>query len=127
MSQLGDIGVGQLGYLLFTSFTIPLIGIHIAKQSWRAMFFVPPAITFVVLIFMWLNVKNHPEEAGYSIPHDDDEHGTNVEEKLPVSYVFKKIASNPLAWINAGAYFCTGFVRTATVAWWTKYMFDRWS
>ena len=126
MIQLGDIGVGQLGFLLFTGFAIPIIGVHVAKQNWRAMFFVPPAITLLVLIFMWLTVKNHPEEAGYTIPHEDDEHGTNMEEKLALGYVFKKIASNPIAWINAGAYFCTGFVRTAVVSWWTKYMFDQW-
>jgi len=126
MIQLGDVGVGQLGFLLFNGFAIPLIGLHIAKQNWRSMFFVPPAITFVVLIFMWLSVKNHPEEAGYSIPHDDDEHAHDLEHSLPISYVFKKIASNPITWINAFAYFCTGFVRTGTVNWWTKYMDDRW-
>ncbi len=126
MIQLGDVGVGQLGYLLLNGFAITWLGIHVAKQSWRSMFFVPPAITLVIVVLMWLNVKNHPEEAGYSIPHDDDEHGTDIEQKLPLGYVFKKIASNPIAWINAGAYFCTGFVRAATVAWWTKYMADRW-
>ena len=126
MIQLGDVGVGQLGAILLTGFAVPLIGIHFAKQNWRSMFFVPPAITLVVLVLMYLMVKNHPEEAGYSIPHDDDEHGKDVEQKLPMGYVFRKIASNPIAWVNAFAYFCTGFVRTATVAWWTKYMFDKW-
>jgi sugar phosphate permease len=127
MIQLGDVGVGQLGWLLLTGFTIPLLGIVIHKQDWRSMFVVPPAILAVILVFMWFNVKNHPEEAGYTIKHDDDEHGTDVEAKLPLSYVFMKIASNPLAWVNAAAYFCTGFVRTATVNWWTKYMHDQWT
>jgi OPA family glycerol-3-phosphate transporter-like MFS transporter len=127
MIQLGDIGVGALGKILLAGFAIPILGVSIAHQNWRSMFFVPPAITLVVVVLMWLTVKNHPEEAGYSIPHDDDVHGGgDIDAKLPMSYIFKKIASNPIAWINAGAYFCTGFVRTATVAWWTKYMFDRW-
>ena len=51
----------------------------VAHWGWRAMFFVPPAITFVILILMWLNVKNHPEETGYTIPHDDDEKPPRVE------------------------------------------------
>lgn len=126
MIQLGDAGVGLLGKLLLVGFTVPLLGVTIAQQNWRSMFFVPPAITLVGLVLMWLMVKNHPEEVGHSIPHDDDEHGKDMEQTLPMRYVFVKIAGNPIAWINAGAYFCTGFVRTAVVAWWTKYMFDQW-
>ena len=126
MIQLGDLGVGQLGGLLLAGFSIPVIGWTLAKQDWRSMFFVPPAILLVILALMWLNVKEHPEHTGYSIPHDDDAHGKDVEQKLSMGYVFKTIAGNALAWVNAGAYFCTGFVRTATVVWWTKYMFDQW-
>ena len=127
MIQLGDVGVGFLGQILLAGFAIPILGIYVARQDWRAMFFVPPAITLLVLVFMWMAVKNNPEEAGYTIPHDDDEHGGgDIDQKLPIGYVFRRIASNPIAWINAGAYFCTGFVRTATVAWWTKYMDNRW-
>src|SRR2546423_5116159 len=66
MIQLGAIGVGSLGKYLLIGFTIPLLGIVIHQQNWRAMFFVPPIIIFVITILMWLNVKNHPEEAGYS-------------------------------------------------------------
>src|SRR5205823_538095 len=62
----------------------------------------------------------------YHIPHADDTHGGNIEQKLPISYVFKRIATTPLAWINAGAYFCTGFVRKATVAWWALYLARQW-
>src|SRR5207248_11341047 len=56
-----------------------------------------------------------------------DEHGGgNVDDKLPLSYVFKKIASNALAWINAGAYFCTGFVRRSIELWWVLYLAKQW-
>ncbi|MEA2709620.1 MAG: transporter, family, glycerol-3-phosphate transporter [Phycisphaerales bacterium] len=128
MIQLGAIGVGKLGGYLLIGFTIPIIGMTIAKQNWRSMFFVPPAILFVILIIMWMNVKNHPEEAGYTIPHDDDEHGAgNINEKLPLAYVFKKIAGNAIAWINAGAYFCTGFVRRAVESWWVLYLVSAWA
>jgi len=37
--------------------------------------------------------------------------------------IFKKITSNRIVWIVAGAYFCTGFVRTAIAARWV-FVFD---
>jgi sugar phosphate permease len=126
MIQLGTVGIGKLGSFLLTGFTVPILMIAVPRLGWRSMFFVPPAILFVVLVLMWVNVKNHPEEAGFTISHDDDEHGTDMETKLPLAYVFKKIAGNWLAWVNAFAYFCTGFVRRAMEFWWVKYMFDVW-
>lgn len=128
MIQLGAIGVGELGRLLLVGFTIGAIGLVVHKQSWRSMFFVPPAILLVILFFTMFMVKNHPEEAGYKIRHDDDEHGGgDIHEKLPLGYVFKKIASNYMAWLNAGAYFCTGFVRRAVEAWWVLYLVKQWN
>ena len=129
MIQLGAIGVGKLGKYLLIGFTIPIIGFTVAQQNWRSMFFVPPAILFVILLLMWINVKNHPEEAGFSIPHDDDAegaYGAGGNEKLSLWYVFKKIAGNVIAWLNAGAYFCTGFVRRAVESWWVLYLVSVW-
>src|SRR5437764_2063430 len=56
MIQLGAIGVGLLGKYLLIGFTVSVFGyalFHFPKQNWRAMFFVPSAIIFVVLILMW--------------------------------------------------------------------------
>jgi MFS transporter, OPA family, glycerol-3-phosphate transporter len=126
MIQLGAIGVGQLGGLLLLGFSIPLIGLTMGKQSWRMLFFVPPVILLIIVVLMWLNVKNHPEQAGYRIQHDDEAATDVPGERLPLSYVFLKIVSNPFAWVNAGAYFCTGFVRRAIEAWWVVYLLQTW-
>lgn len=126
MIQLGAIGVGELGKVLLLGLTIGGIVI-LHRHGWRSMFFVPPAILFGIVVLAWLNVKNHPEETGYTIPHDDDAHGGgNIHEKLPLGYVFRKIAGNSMAWLNAGAYFCTGFVRRAVEAWWVLYLAKQW-
>src|SRR5207244_4864715 len=45
---------------------------------------------------------------------------------MPLAYVLRKIGSNLLAWINAGAYFCTGFVRRAIEAFWVLYLAKQW-
>jgi OPA family glycerol-3-phosphate transporter-like MFS transporter len=127
MIQLGAITVGQLGHLLTVGVAIGGL-VLLPKMGWRAMFFIPPLILLAILVVAWLNVKNNPEEAGYSIPHDDDEHGgSNIHEKLPLGYVFRKIASSWVAWVNALAYFCTGFVRRAVEAWWVVYLLKQWS
>ena len=127
MIQVGAITVNQLGSLLLVGLTIGGITL-IPKMGWRSMFFIPPAMLLMILVLAWLNVKNHPEEAGYSIAHQDDEHGgSNIHEKLPLGYIFRKIASSWIAWVNALAYFCTGFVRRAVESWWVIYMLKQWT
>lgn len=128
MIQLGQFVVNWLSAVLLTgavafgAWTL----FTFQKLDWRMMFFVPTGIIAVLALLMWLNVKNHPEEAGYSIAHEDDEHASNPQQSLPLREVRTAILSNPLAWINAGAYMCTGFVRRAYDFWWAKYMFEQW-
>jgi len=128
MIQLGAIGVGFLGKALATGIAVPLIFFTLTMPAlnWRYMFFVPPAITLIIIILMNLTVKDHPEEAGYRIVHDDEATDDDPHEKLKIRDVFVAITSNPIAWINACAYFCTGFVRTGINAWWVVYLLDVW-
>lgn len=129
MIQLGQMGVNQLSSGLLSGFSLTIFGVTIfsvAAQNWRMMFIIPPAILFVILIAAWFNVKNHPEEAGFSIRHEEDAHQEKPNERLATSFVLKTIVSNPLIWINAGAYFCTGFVRRGYDYWWVKYLVEEW-
>ncbi len=128
MIQLGAISVGILGKMLATGFAIPLIffTITVPEVNWRYMFFVPPAITFIIIILMNLTVANHPEDAGFRIVHDDEEHDDDPFAKVPMTEVFVRITSNYIVWVVAGAYFCTGFVRTAVNSWWVIYLLDEW-
>lgn len=129
MIQMGQIGVNQLSGLLLSGFSLAVFGVTIwtvAKQNWRVMFVVPPILLAIILVMMWFNVANHPEEAGYRIRHEDDAEGEDPSVKLPFWTVFVRIASNPLIWANAGAYMCTGFVRRAYDFWWAKYLDNVW-
>jgi len=129
MIQLGAIGVGFLGKGLAAGFAVPLIffTITIPALDWRYMFFVPPAITFIIIILMNFTVQNHPEEAGFRVIHDDESHDDDPHQLHLLRDVFIKITSNPIAWINAGAYFCTGFVRKAIALWWVVYLLEVWN
>ncbi|MFQ5491697.1 MAG: MFS transporter [Phycisphaerae bacterium] len=129
MINLGQMGVGQLAPLLATGFAVPLIffTLTVPQLDWRYMFIVPPAITAIIVVLMNLTVANHPEEAGYRIVHDDEEADDNPHEHIHLAEVFKKITSNPIVWIVAGAYFCTGFVRSAIFAWYAIYLKEVWA
>lgn len=129
MINLGQTGVGQLATLLATGFSVPLIFYTITapQLDWRYMFIVPPAIVVIIIILMNLTVKNHPEEAGYRIVHDDEDPNDDPHVHIHIAEVFRKITSNSIVWIVAGAYFCTGFVRSAIFAWYAIYLKEAWS
>ena len=77
---------------------------------------------------MYIAVRNNPEEAGYHIEHakDEDHADADHEQKIPLGVVFKTIARKPMVWVTAGAYFCTGVVRTAQFGWWVVYFKREW-
>jgi len=129
MINLGQMGVGKLGGLLATGFSVPLIfyTITIPTLDWRYMFIIPPVVVVIIIILMNLMAKNHPEEAGYRVVHDDEDPDDDPQATVHLGHVFRKITSNPVVWIVAGAYFCTGFVRAAIYDWFTTYMSDTWS
>jgi len=129
MINLGQMGVGKLGGLLATGFSVPLIfyTITVPTLDWRYMFIIPPAVVVIVVILMNLIAKNHPEETGYRIVHDEESSDDDPHAHIQLGEVFRKITSNPVIWIVAGAYFCTGFVRAAIYDWFTIYMDEVWS
>ncbi len=128
MINLGQTGVGQLAPMLAKGFAVPLIffTITVPHLDWRYMFIIPPCIVLIVIVLMNLAVKNHPEEAGYYVAHDEDEACADPHEKIQLREVFIRIASNPIVWIVAGAYFCTGFVRAAIYGWYAIYLKETW-
>ncbi len=128
MIQLGQITIFTLGPLLLAGVSISLIFVtlRIPADDWRWLFWIPPILVGVVVIFMYLIVRNDPEDAGYHVPHAaGEEHAqADAEEKIPLGVVFRTIVSKKMVWITAAAYFCTGAVRTAQYDWWVLY-FDR--
>lgn len=128
MIQFGLISINALGPLLLAGCAIPLIvlTLNIPALHWRWLFWIPPCVVAVVVLLMYIVVRNNPEEAGYSISHADDEDHADAdhEERIPLSVVFKTIARKKMVWVTASAYFCTGVVRSAQFDWWVLY-FDR--
>jgi OPA family glycerol-3-phosphate transporter-like MFS transporter len=124
MIQLGAIGANKLAALLTSGFAIPLyfFAITVPKLDWRYMFIIPPVAVAVMVVVMNLLVKNHPEETGFRIRHDDEASDDDPHEKVHLWEVLRTIASNPVVWFVAGAYMCTGFVRGAVESWFAIYL-----
>ena len=129
MINLGAAGAPQLAKILSTGLTISLVlfTLHIPKLDWRCVFIIPPIFVGVMVLALNLFVKNTPEEAGHHIRHDDEPGTGGDPQRVKLIDVFRKIASNRVVWFIAGAYFCTGFVRSSIEAWWAKYLYDVWN
>src|SRR5438094_10437716 len=69
---------------------------------------------------MALIVRDTPEEANFPPVNPDEETGGRVHVK--VFDVLKIIATNPVIWIVACAYACTGSVRQSIDQWFPRFM-----
>jgi MFS transporter, OPA family, glycerol-3-phosphate transporter len=119
MINLGRFGINNLGAALLAGF-IFLGLIRIPPLHWRWLFWVPAGIALVIGACMALIVKDTPEEAHFPPVNPHEEIGGRVQVK--VSDVFKIIATNPVVWIIACAYACTGAVRQGIDQWFPLFM-----
>jgi OPA family glycerol-3-phosphate transporter-like MFS transporter len=119
MINLGRFGINNLGASLLAGFTF-LGLLQIPPLHWRWLFWIPAAIALVVGICMALTVKDTPEEADFPSVNPEEKTGGQVQAR--VSDVFKIIVSNPVVWIVACAYACTGAVRQGIDQWFPLFM-----
>ena len=112
MIQLGRFGINFIG---------PIV---MATYGWRYAFFVPPMITFSILVLTFFTVKDNPEDCGFKNFVKYGEGGDEEPDEKPpeLGYIFKKVFTSKILWIISGAYFCTGVVRHGLDAWFPRYM-----
>lgn len=94
---------------------------YVPPLHWRWLFWIPAMITTCVGVCMALIAKPTPRDAGFIHPAIDEPQGEN-EVRASVSEVFWTIASNPVIWIVALAYACTGSVRQGVDQWFFRFM-----
>jgi OPA family glycerol-3-phosphate transporter-like MFS transporter len=121
MINLGRVGILTLGPALLAGFT--LVGLlTIPPLHWRWLFWVPTIICAVMAVAMALLVKETPEEAGFHQVIPDDSGAAFTDSRQQIVLVVQTIATNPLIWVTACAYACTGAVRQAVDQWFPRYM-----
>jgi MFS transporter, OPA family, glycerol-3-phosphate transporter len=119
MINLGRFGIFKLGPALLAGFGF-LGLIQIPPLHWRWLFWIPAGIAVVIGICMALIVKDTPEETNFPSVNPQEETGGHVQAK--VMDVFKIIVTNPVIWIVACAYACTGAVRQSLDQWFPRFM-----
>ena len=121
MINLGRLGIFKLGPALLAGFT--LFGLwQIPPLHWRWLFWIPAGIASLVAVVLALVVKDTPEEAGYHKVHGDEADHADIGTRGEIQIVFRQIVSNPVVWIIAGAYACTGAVRQTVDQWFPRYL-----
>lgn len=127
MINLGRFGIFNLGPSLLAGFMF--LGLwQVPPLHWRWLFWVPAGIAVIVAVCLAFFVKNTPEEAGYPGAVKDD--GVDAEQATPAAGgrelgiwdVALRIVSNPVVWVVALAYACTGAVRQGVDQWFPSYM-----
>jgi OPA family glycerol-3-phosphate transporter-like MFS transporter len=117
MINLGRFGIFKLGPALLAGFVF--LGMwRIPPLHWRWLFYAPASIAFLVAIGVLLFVKDAPEMVGFPPVNPEDEKGGEV--RAPLATVFNTIVSNPVIWIVALAYACTGSVRQTLDQWFPR-------
>jgi MFS transporter, OPA family, glycerol-3-phosphate transporter len=119
MINLGRLGIFTLGPALLAGFLF--LGMwRIPPLHWRWLFWVPAGLTTLAAIVMAIVVKETPEQTGFPTVNPEEE--TGDADRATIREVFAAIASNPVVWIIACAYACTGAVRQGIDQWFPRFM-----
>jgi len=119
MINLGRFGIFKLGPALLAGFVF--LGMwNVPPLHWRWLFWIPAAIDTFAAIGMAIFVKDTPQEAGFPAINPEERFGSEVRPS--VGDVLTTILSNPVIWIIAAAYACTGAVRQGIDQWFPRFM-----
>ena len=120
MINAGRFLINMFGPALLVGFVF--LGLwSIPPLHWRWLFWLPAMLTTCVGLAMAFIAKPTPGDAGFIHPGVDEPQGAD-NVRASVSVVFWTIASNPVVWIVACAYACTGAVRQGIDQWFFRFM-----
>jgi len=119
MINAGRFLINTFGPALLAGFVF--LGLwHVPPLHWRWLFWIPAGIAVLAAVTMAFIAKETPQQAGF--PPVDEEHIRGDETHASIATVFKAIASNPVIWVVALAYGCTGAVRQGIDQWVFRFM-----
>jgi OPA family glycerol-3-phosphate transporter-like MFS transporter len=120
MINLGRFAANKLLPALLAGFVF--LGMwHVPPQHWRWLFWIPAAVAAIVAIVLAIVVKDTPEELGYKNLFPGEADHADQEVRSDMMVVFKHVVSNPMVWVMAAAYACTGAVRQSVDQWFPTY------
>ena len=123
MINLGRLGINYFGAAILGGFVF-LGMLRVPPQHWRWVFWIPAMIAAVVAVFLAIFVKDTPEQAGFPNFMVGEADHADTEVRCDMRTVFWQIVSNPVVWIIAAAYACTGAVRQSIDQWFPRYLLE---
>jgi OPA family glycerol-3-phosphate transporter-like MFS transporter len=96
-------------------------GLAVAYLPWQWVFFLPAAIMFGMGLLTISIVRDSPEESGHPA-FDTADASSGDTDPVNLSYLMKKVFTNPITITIAISEFCTGFVRQGFEQWFPRYM-----
>ena len=120
MINLGRLAANKLLPLLLAGFALGSLA-QIPPLHWRWLFWVPAGIACTAAVVFAFVVKDTPEQAGYNNLFKGEADHADLDVRSQVGVVFRQIVTNPLVWVIAAAYACTGAVRQAVDQWFPVY------
>jgi len=120
MINAGRVLINNFGPAFLLGFTF--LGLwYIPPLHWRWLFWIPAMFASVIAVCMALIAKPTPRDAGFDHDLVQEAHGAD-ETRGSVGDVFFTIVRNPVIWIVALAYACTGSVRQGVDQWFFRFM-----
>jgi len=120
MINLGRFGANKLMPALLAGLVV--FGIwQVPPQHWRMLFWIPAGVAAVVAVALAIFVKDTPEECGYNNVFAGEADHADADARGDLGVVFRLIVGNPIVWIMALAYACTGAVRQGIDQWVPRY------
>ena len=101
-------------------FALMTLGAVVALP-WQWKFFLPAIAVAIMTFITWRVVRDTPPEAGLE-PFDTEDATSGDTEPVTLSYVARRVFTNPIAITIAVAEFCTGLVRKGFEEWFPRYM-----
>jgi OPA family glycerol-3-phosphate transporter-like MFS transporter len=119
MINAGRFLINTFGPALLAGFVF--LGLwNVPPLHWRWLFWIPAGLTSAVAIAMAFIGKDTPQQAGF--PAVDPENTRSDEPRAKIGEVLSTIATNPVVWVIALAYACTGSVRQGIDQWFFRFM-----
>ncbi len=123
MINLGRLVIFKLGPALLAGFTF--LGMwEVPALHWRWLFWIPAGVASLVAVVLAVVVKDTPEELGFVDVHAGEADHADIGIHGEIGTVFRQIVTNPVVWIIALAYSCTGAVRQSIDQWFPRYLME---
>jgi sugar phosphate permease len=91
---------------------------YLVVVNWRLAFFVPAAIAFVIVVFIWLTLPDTPPSVGLPEVSGTEQHSEKHESRAQFrQFVIKQVFLNKYIWIVSLANFFVYILRYAVLDW----------